>query len=135
MATRPLPEASHHTADLTFHSSPDVDPEAVDSYGLSEKEPPNTIQTSQGTAHPRRRRPIISIILLLFCLAFVASAYTGNTFHDRFFTDVVCVPERHAPLADYISATFRTEPNTERVYVIQESAVDILCMRTVLYCR
>ena len=131
MATRPLPGASYHTADFTFHSSPDVDPEAVDPYGPSEKEPHNTLQTSQRTAHPRRQRPVILIILLLCCLAFVASAFTGNTFHD----DLACVSERHAPLADHISAAFQPEPNADRVYVIQESAVHILCVRTLVYCR
>jgi hypothetical protein len=63
------------------------------------------------------------ILLLLCCFAFVASAFTGSASDDQFF---VCVPDRHAPLADKISAAFRPEPAAESVYVVQERALDIL---------
>lgn len=138
MAARPLPGASYHTADFAFHSFPDVDPEAVDSYGPSEKEPPTlekrTLQTSQGTAH-RRGPPVMLILLLLCCLAFVASAFTGSASDDQLPAYLPCVPERHAPLAEKISAAFRPEPVAEGVYVVQEGALDIVCVRTLIYCR
>ena len=114
---------SYHTVDFT---SPDIDPEYVDSYyGPSEKEPPSTLQTSQGTTHLRHGRPVMLIIFLLCCLAFIASAFTRSAPDEEFFTNLACVPERYAPLADHISAAFRPEPNADRVYVIQECASDI----------
>ena len=78
MAALPPHGASYHTADLTFHSSPEVDPEAADTSqnGPSENVPPNTLQISHGTTHLRRGRPVLLIILLLSCLAFIANAYT-----------------------------------------------------------
>jgi hypothetical protein len=66
------------------------------------------------------------ILLLLCCLAFVASAFTGSASDDQFFVHLPCVPERHAPLADKISAAFRPEPDAEWVYVVQERALDIV---------
>ena len=132
MTARSLPEASYHTADFTFHSSPDVDPEIVDSYGPSEKERPIALHTSQGMAHLRRGRPIMAIILLLCCLAFVASACTGSASLNRFFKYLACVPASHTPLADHIPAAVRPEPTAGRFYVIQESATDILCVRTLV---
>lgn len=140
MAPRPLPGASYHTADFTFHSSPDVDPETVDSYGPSEKVlhtlEARTLQTSQrGTRLHRRGAPVMLILLLLCCLAFFASAYAGRASHDHVFAHLPCVPERHVPLADQISAAFRPEPDAEWVYVVQTRALDILCVRTLIYCR
>ncbi|KAI9450480.1 hypothetical protein BJY52DRAFT_1191832 [Lactarius psammicola] len=130
MATRPLPGAPYHTADFAFHSSPDVDLEAVDSYGPSEKELP-TLETrihlpSQRTAHLRRGPPVMLILLLLCCLAFVVSAFMSSASADLFSFPLHCVSERHAPLAHQISAGFRSEPHTEWVYETQARALDIL---------
>ncbi|KAH8993742.1 hypothetical protein EDB92DRAFT_1944442 [Lactarius akahatsu] len=135
MAARPLPGATYHTVDFAFHSSPDADPEAVDSYGPSEKEPSTLesrihlpIQTSHDKARTRRGPPVLLILLLLCCLAFVVSAFTGSAFDDDDDDDLLlsCVPERLAPLAQQISAEFQTAPHAERVYVTQERALDIL---------
>ncbi|KAH8991874.1 hypothetical protein EDB86DRAFT_2830614 [Lactarius hatsudake] len=131
MAARPLPGSTYHTADFALHSSPDADLEAVDSYAPSEKEPSTLesrihlpIQTSHDKARTRRGPPVLLILLLLCCLAFVVSAFTGGEDHPRL--DLSCVPERLAPLAQQISAEFRTAPYAERVYVTQERALDIL---------
>ena len=136
MTARPLPGAPYHTADFAFHSSSDVDLEAVDSYGPSEKELSTSerrihlpLQTYQRTAHLRRGPPVMLILLLLCCLAFVVSAFTGSASADRFSFPLPCVPERHAPLADQTSAAFRTEPHMEWVYETQARALDILCVR------
>ena len=139
MAARPLPGASYHTVDLAFHSYPDVDPEAADSYGPSEKAlstlEGGTLQTSQGTAHLRRGRPVMLILLLLCCLAFVASAFTGRTSDDQLFAHIPCVPERHAPLADEISAAFQPAQSAYGVYMDHLSALSVLCVRTLIYRR
>jgi hypothetical protein len=132
MASRPLPGASYHTADLAFHSCSDVDLEAVDSYASEKGRVP--FQTSQqGNARLRRGPPVMLILLLLCCLSFVASAYVGRASADQFIMPLFCVPERHAPRAAQLSAAFRTSPNKEWVYGTQEKALDILYVRT-LYC-
>jgi hypothetical protein len=125
MASRPLPGASYHTADLAFHSCSDVDLEAVDSYASEKGRVP--FQTSQqGNARLRRGPPVMLILLLLCCLSFVASAYVGRASADQFIMPLFCVPERHAPRAAQLSAAFRTSPNKEWVYGTQEKALDIL---------
>ncbi|KAH9032271.1 hypothetical protein EDB85DRAFT_1956549 [Lactarius pseudohatsudake] len=131
MAAPPLPGATYHTADFAFHSSPDVDLEAVDSYGPSEKEP-STLESrihlpiqTHDKARTRRGPPVLLILLLLCCLAFVVSAFTGGAFDDDDLP-LSCVPERLVPLAQQISAEFRTAPHAERVYVTQERALHIL---------
>ncbi|KAH9053139.1 hypothetical protein EDB87DRAFT_1653686 [Lactarius vividus] len=134
MAARPLPGATYHTADFAFHSSPDADLEAVDSYDPSEKEPSTLenrihlpIQTSHDKARPRRGPPVLLILLLLCCLAFVVSAFTGDASDDPLLDlDLSCVPERHVPLAQQILAECRNASYAEWVYVIQERALDIL---------
>lgn len=136
MASRPLPGATYHTADLAFHSCSDVDLEAIDSYGSSEKGHVHLpVQTSQhGTARLRRGPPVMLILLLLCCLSFVASAYMGNASRDLFdVPPLLCVPERQAPRAAQLSAAFRTSPNKEWVFGTQKKALDILYVRT-LHC-
>ncbi|KAH9026234.1 hypothetical protein EDB84DRAFT_346820 [Lactarius hengduanensis] len=137
MAARPLPGATYHTADFAFHSSPDADLEAVDSYGPSEKEP-STLESrihlpiqTHDKARTRRGPPVLLILLLLCCLAFVVSAFTGGAFDDDDDLPLSCVPERLAPLAQQISAEFRTAPHAERVYVTQERALHILKQSTI----
>lgn len=133
MASRPLPGATYHTADLAFHSSSDVDLEAVDSYGSSEKGRVHLpVQTSQ-QAQPRRGPPVMLILLLLCCMSFVASAYMGRASGDQFMEPLFCVPERHAPRAAQLSAAFHTSPSKEWVYGTQKKALDILYVRT-LHC-
>jgi len=122
MANRPLPGATYHTADLAFHSFPDVDLEAVDPYGPSEK-----TRVHLPVQSPRRRGPpVMLILLLLCCLSFVASAFVGRASSGPFMVPLDCVPERHASLAALISAASRTEPNKEWTYRTQERALDIL---------
>lgn len=136
MASRPLPGASYHTADLAFHSCSDVDLEAVDSYGSSEKGHVHLPVQTQGTARLRRGPPVMLILLLLCCLSFVASAYMGNASRDLFDgPPLLCVPERHAPRAAQLSAAFRTSSNMEWVSGTQKKALDILYVRTQHYAR
>ncbi|KAI9439133.1 hypothetical protein H4582DRAFT_118937 [Lactarius indigo] len=133
MAAPPLPGATYHIADFAFHSSPEVDLEAVDSYGPSEKDPSTLesrmhlpIQTSHDKARTRRGPPVRLILLSLCCLAFVVGAFMGSTPDDDLLLDFSCVPERHATLAQQISAEYRNASRAEQVYVTQERALDIL---------
>ncbi|KAF8269132.1 hypothetical protein EI94DRAFT_1799632 [Lactarius quietus] len=107
MAARPLPGATYHTADIAFHAFPDVDLEAVDSYGPSEKSRIYLpVQTPKSMARLRRGPPVMLILLVLCCLSFVA--------------------KRHAQLAADISAAARTGPNKEWVHGTQEKAWNIM---------
>jgi hypothetical protein len=134
MASRPLPGATYHTADLAFHSCSDVDLEAVDSSASEKGRVFSPVQTSQqGTARLRRGPPVMLILLLLCCLSFVASAYVGRASDDQFMLSLFCVPERHAPRAAQLSAAFRTSSNKEWVYGTQKKALDIMYVRT-LHC-
>ena len=134
MAARPLPGATYHTADLAFHSFPDVDLEAVDPYGPSEKTRMHSpVQTPQGMARLRRGPPVMLILLLLCCLTFAASAFVGSALDEPFVMPMLCVPERNTPLAAQIFAASRNESNKEWVYGTQQRALDILYVRT-LHC-
>lgn len=134
MAARPLPGATYHTADLAFHSFPDVDLEAVDPYGPSEKTRIQLpVQPPQTMSRLRRGPPVMLILLLLCCLSFVASAFVGRASDDPLSMPLLCVPERHAALAAQISAASRTEYNKEWVYRTEQRALDILYVRT-LHC-
>jgi hypothetical protein len=131
MAARPLPGATYHTVDLAFHTYPDVDLEAVDPYGPSEKTRVQfPVQTPHAMTRLRRGPPVMLILLSLCCLSFVASALVGHASRGPFVVPLDCVPERHAPLAARISAASQTEPNKEWTYRTQEKALDILCVRT-----
>ncbi|KAI9441745.1 hypothetical protein H4582DRAFT_2127480 [Lactarius indigo] len=130
MAAPPLPRATYHTADFAFRSSPDVDLEAVDLYGPTEKDPSTLenrihlpIQTSHVKARTRRGPPVLLILLLLCCPAFVIGAFTGRAPDNALC--LPCKPRRHAPLVQQIFTEFRNVPHVERVYVTQERALDI----------
>jgi len=121
MAARPLPGAVYHTADFAFHSSPDVDLEAVHSYP-SEKEPFTVekhihfpLQTSQGRTRPRRGQLALLIVLLLCCLAFVVSAFRVDQ-NEKY---------PHA-LAQKIEEMFQSTPHKELLQERHAGALDIL---------
>ncbi len=117
MAARPLPGAIYHTADFAFHSSPDVDPEAVYSYP-SEKEPSTLeipLQTSQGRTRPRRGQLVLLMVLLLCCLAFVVSAFRVDQ-NEKY---------PHA-LAQKIEEMFQSTPHKELLQERHAGALDIL---------
>ncbi len=126
MAARPLPGAVYHTADFAFHSSPDVDPEAVLSYP-SEKEPSTLeipLQTSQGRTRPRRGQLVLLTVLLLCCLAFVVSAFRSRG--PDFELDFQCETDRAATLAYEFSSAFRSTPHRELLNERRARALDIL---------
>jgi len=126
MSVRPLPGASYHTLDSVFFSFTHVDPEVADpSPDTTPSHPPsekNNFNSSQGGRKPPInqvpcprgrhsyrlwRPPVVLSVIVLCCLAFVASAIWEYAFD---YIPLVNVPERHAPLAARLSAAFRTQP-------------------------
>jgi len=116
MSVRPLPGASYHTAlDAVLHSFANVDPEAVGSlnaYGPSEKmsyypeESRPLLDEASSTRRRRRGLPVLMALLVLCCLAFVASAFWGYSPLRLLSPNV---PERHVPLVDRISAMLHSD--------------------------
>jgi len=117
MPVRPLPGASYHTLETILHSFANVDPEAVGSlnaYGPSEKQgylseertPLLSQPPSAAAARYRRGPPVLLLLILFFCLAFVASAFLGYSPHHF---PLSYVPDRHAPLADYLASALQAQ--------------------------
>ncbi|SRR6266404_9598950 len=130
MAARPLPGAVYHTADFAFHSSPDVDPEAVHS-SPSEKEPSTLeipLQTSQGRTRPCRGQLVLLIVLLLCCLAFAVSAFRGGATDDQNGKDP------YETLAQKIEEMFQSAPHKELLHERFEGAVDMFLYAVIFFC-
>jgi hypothetical protein len=120
MSVRPLPGASYHTIDTFFHSFDHPDLEAApvhdtSSYGPSEKSLFDGERKYQADARPphfssggRRYRgpPVLLSIIVLCCLAFVASAFWE---HSPGRLPLPDVPDRYASLANRLSSAFRTQ--------------------------
>ena len=116
MPVRPLPGASYHTLETILHSFANVDPEAVGSlnaYDPSEKQgysseerTPLLSQPPFTPARHRRGLPILLFLILFFCLAFVASAFWGYSPHHF---PLSYVPDRHEPLADYLTSSLQAQ--------------------------
>jgi len=126
MSVRPLPGASYHTIG-SFHSFDPSDLEAAvvdDSTsgdGLSERKDldPFRVDEHKYLVDPRptyssckkrrcRRPPVLLSIIVLICLAFVASAFWGNNSSGR-----PNVPDRHTPLPIHLSSASRTKTSFE----------------------
>src|SRR5882762_5902929 len=129
MAARPLPGAFYHTADFAFHSSLDVDPEAVHSYP-SEEEPStlekhihSPLQTPQGRTR-RRGQLVLLIVLLLCCLAFAVSA----------FRDDQNEKDPHETLADKMYELFQSTPHKELLHERDAGALDMFLYVVIFFC-
>jgi len=121
MSVRPLPGASYHTIDTFFYSfdHPDLEAATVDntsSYGPSEKKFFDCLHERKSQVSPRsphsssggrryRAPPVLLSVIVLCCLAFIASAYWEHS--PRL--PLPDVPDRHAPLANRLSSAFRTQ--------------------------
>jgi hypothetical protein len=138
MSMRPLPGASFHTFDA-FHSFDPSDLEAAAvgaGDGLSERkdfdpfhvdERKHPVDPRQIYSGPRkcrcRRPPVLLSIIVLICLAFVASAYWGNS------SGRPNVPDRHTPLPIRLSSASRTKTSFETL--VDEhfnGALDMMCV-------
>ncbi|KAI9450970.1 hypothetical protein F5148DRAFT_1240857 [Russula earlei] len=120
MLVRPLPGASYHTLETILHSFADVNPDAVgrlnSAYGHSEKQgftsasEENTRLPAPNLPTTTRRRggpPVLLTLILLFSMAFVASAfweYTPSPF------PLSHLPDRHALMADHLTSAFLSRP-------------------------
>jgi hypothetical protein len=139
MSVRPLPGASYHTAlDAVLHSFANVDPEAVGSltaYGPSEKmsycpeECRPLLDDASSTRRRRRGLPVLLALLVLSCLAFVASAFWGYSPLRLLSPNV---PERHVPLVDRISTMLHSDLHRMLVNQDFRSAVQTMCVRRFL---
>ena len=149
MSVRPLPGASYHT----FDAFPYTDLEALDhfdtppGYDISPSDEKDGFDhtfhrgcrcqqqqhlhhatrdssSSSGRRQSRYRGPpVLLSLIVLCCLAFVASAfwqYSSNALPD--------VPRRHAPLADRLSSAFRTESQRAMVNEHYDSALQMMCV-------
>jgi hypothetical protein len=140
MSVRPLPGASYHTIDTFFYSfdHPDLEAAAATdntaSYRPSEKkffECSNERKYHQvdprSSSQGRRYRgpPVLLSVIVLCCLAFIASAYWEH-FPRLPLPDV---PDRHAPLADRLSSAFRTQsPVRALVDEYYDGALEMMCV-------
>ena len=140
MSMRPLPGASYHT----FDAFPYTDLEAVDhfdtppGYDKGPFDEKNSFDTShhgyQHLHHARDRRqrrrryrrpPVLLSLIVLCCLAFVASAFWEYSSNALWLPDV---SDRHAPLADRLSSAFQTESRRATVSEHYDSALEIMCV-------
>jgi len=132
MPVRPLPGASYHTLEAILHSFANVDPEAVGSLNaydpsekqgyLSEECTPLLSQPPSTPPRHRREQPILLFLILFFCLAFVASAFWGYSPHHF---SLSYVPDRHAPLADYLASALQAQPYRTLVNENYDTALKI----------
>ena len=133
MSVRPLLGASYHT----IHTSPlfDIDLEAEASphfnhfpqkniYTSKERLPLlDQIPSSRTVRH--RAPPVMLVLLLLCCLAFVVCAYTGRPSNHLIMSDM-SASHAHGWLSSHISAAFRSQSYRSSVKENIEGALEIL---------
>ena len=144
MSVRPLPGASYHTFDTFFHSFDHSDLEAAivhrtSSCRPSEKknfdgfdEPEHHVDQPALAPHPHSRGrhyrgpPVLLSVIVLCCLAFVASAFWS---YSSSLPPLPDVPDRHAPLANYLSSAFRTQSSFRKlVDEHYDGALEMTCV-------
>ena len=135
MRVRPLPGASYHALEV-FHSFANVDLDAVGSLNTSDpsekqsdssnESTPLLDQTPDSRERNRCRLPLLLTILVLFCLAFTASAFLGNSANRLLMPDV---PDRHASIADHLSSALEAPSYRTLVNENYEGASATMCVQ------
>jgi hypothetical protein len=134
MSVHPLPGASYHTIDTTPLFDIDLEAEASPHFNhfpqkniyTSKERLPSLLDHIPSSRTVRHRAPpVMLVLLLLCCLAFVISAYTERTVNHLFLCDV-SASHAHAWLPNHISATFQSQPYRLSVKENIEGALEIL---------
>jgi hypothetical protein len=128
MSVHPLPGASYHTIDTPLFACSDVDLEAKGSSDprtlpIYTSNSPLPGQTPSIRTLRCRGPPVVLVLLLFCCFAFVVSAFTGLPANRSLLPDV---PESHAWSENHISAAFRSQPYRSLVEENHEGALEIL---------
>ncbi len=135
MSARPLPGASYHTCDAILHSFGGVDFEAVGSLELetldshSEEKSHSSDESTpllESKAHNRHGYPML-LALLVFCMAFTASAFLGYSPSRWLMPDV---PDHHASIADQLSSAFQAQSYRTLVNEYYNDALVAMCVRS-----
>jgi hypothetical protein len=141
MSVYSLPGASYHTIDTTPLF--DIDLEAEPSsdfkpfprkniYTSKERLPSllDHIPSSRTVRH--RAPPVVLVLLILCCLAFVISAYAERAANHLLLSDM-SASHAHVWLSNHVSAAFRSESYRSSVKENIEGALEILYAYTHRY--
>jgi len=113
MSSRPLPGASYHTLESILLSFADVDLEAVGSLDtLESPSEKKSLSSDESTPLLKYRVryhhgwPLLLVLLVVFSVAFAASAFLGYSASRWLMPDVF---DHHASIADHLSSVFQAQ--------------------------
>ncbi|KAH9979588.1 hypothetical protein BGW80DRAFT_605912 [Lactifluus volemus] len=132
MSVHPLPGASYHTIDTVPLFDIDLEAEASPHFNLPEKNIytskerlPLLDQIPSSRTVRRHAPPVMLVLLMLCCLAFVVSAYAERAANHLLLCEVSAT-HAHAWLPNHVSAAFRSQSYGTSVRENIDGALEIL---------